>query len=118
MILKKEGFNYTFNSDACKSCEVNCCIGESGYIWVNNEEIKQITKYLNISEEDFKKDYLIKIGYKYSIKEKPYKKGYACIFFGNGCKIYSVRPTQCRIFPFWRYFKDNIKELKKECQGL
>ena len=118
MIIKKDGFNYAFNSDACKSCEGNCCIGESGYIWVNNKEIKEIAKYLNMNEKDFKKKYLIKVENRYSIKEKPYKNGYACIFFENGCKIYSVRPAQCITFPFWDYFKDNMERLKKECSGI
>ena len=117
-IIEKEGFPYKFNQDACKSCDGNCCIGESGYIWVNPIEMKEIADFLNISLEEFKEKYLIKVGYKYSIKEKPYKNGFACIFFDNGCKIYQVRPRQCRTFPFWDYFKDNIDELIKECPGI
>ena len=117
-LISKEGFSYKFNPDACKSCEGNCCIGESGYIWVSPIEIKEIAKFLGINEEEFKKEYLIKVGYKYSIKEKPYKGGFACVFFDNGCKIYEVRPKQCRTFPFWDYFKDKVDELKKECPGI
>ena len=117
-IICKDGFDYCFNQDACKDCEGNCCIGESGYIWVNRDEIKEIANFLNIDEKIFIDNFLIKVGYKYSIKERPYKNGYACIFFENGCKIYPVRPKQCRTFPFWDYFKDNIEELKKECPGV
>ena len=117
-LISKEGFPYKFNQDACKECEGNCCIGESGYIWVNPTEIKNISKFLGLDEEEFKEKYLIKVGYKYSIKEKPYKDGFACIFFENGCKIYEVRPTQCRTFPFWDYFKDRVDELKRECPGI
>ena len=117
-LISKDGFNYKFNPDACKECEGNCCIGESGYIWVNPKEIKEISAFLKIDEEIFKSHFLIKVGYRYSIKEKPYKNGYACIFFENGCKIYPVRPTQCRSFPFWDYYKDKIDELKKECPGI
>jgi len=117
-IIEKEGFNYKFNPEACKECEGNCCIGESGYIWVNPDEIKNIAAYLNISEDLFKKMFLIKEGYRYSIKEKPYKGGFACVFFENGCKIYPVRPRQCRTFPFWDYFKTRVDELKKECPGV
>ena len=117
-LISKEGFPYKFNQDACKECEGNCCIGESGYIWVNPIEIKEIAKFLEIDVDEFKEKYLIKVGYKYSIKEKPYKDGFACIFFENGCKIYEVRPNQCRTFPFWDYFKDKVEELKKECPGI
>ncbi len=117
-IIKKEGFPYKFNQDACKECEGNCCIGESGYIWVNPKEIEEIAKFLKMDTQKFKDMYLIKVGYKYSIKEKPYKNGFACIFFEKGCSIYPVRPTQCRTFPFWDYFKTHIDELKKECPGI
>jgi Fe-S-cluster containining protein len=117
-IISKEGFNFKFNQDACKECEGNCCIGESGYIWVNPDEIKAISEFLKIDEEIFKANFLIKVGYRFSIKERPYKNGFACIFFDNGCKIYPVRPKQCRTFPFWDYFKSHPEELKKECPGV
>jgi hypothetical protein len=117
-IIEKEGFTYKFNPDACKECEGNCCIGESGYIWVNSKEIKELAEFLNIDEELFKKTFLIKAGYRYSLKEKPYKNGFACVFFENGCTVYPVRPLQCRTFPFWDYYKDKIDELKKECPGI
>jgi len=117
-LLCKDGFEYCFDPEACKWCEGNCCIGESGYIWVSPTEIKSIASFLNIDEEVFKNRFLIKVGYRFSIKEKPYKNGYACIFFENGCKIYDVRPSQCRSFPFWDYYKTRIKALKKECPGV
>jgi len=118
VIIKKEGFPYKFNSDACRECEGNCCIGESGYIWVSPKEIKEIASFLKIDEEIFKSSFLIKVGYKFSLKEKPYKNGFACVFFDKGCKIYPVRPLQCRTFPFWDYFKTKVDELKKECPGI
>ena len=118
MIIQKEGFPYKFDSEACKKCDGNCCIGESGYIWVSPKEIKEIASFLGIDEEIFKERFLIKVGYRYSIKERPYKDGFACIFFDNGCKIYEVRPKQCRTFPFWDYFKTRVDELKKECPGV
>jgi len=118
MIISKEGFNFKFNQEACKECDGNCCIGESGYIWVTPNDIKNISSFLGIDEEIFKSRFLIKVGYRYSIKEKPYKNGYACIFFENGCKIYPVRPNQCRTFPFWDYYKTHMNELLKECPGI
>ncbi|AZV46918.1 zinc/iron-chelating domain-containing protein [Nautilia sp. PV-1] len=117
-LISKDGFSYKFDPEACKECEGNCCIGESGYIWVSPQDIKNISEFLNIDEELFKKTFLVKVGYRYSLKEKPYKNGYACVFFENGCKIYSVRPQQCRTFPFWDYYKNRIEELQKECPGI
>jgi len=120
-IIKKDGFSFNFNPKACEECGGKCCIGESGYIWVNPLEIDKIAKFLNLSTEDFKKTFLIKVGYKYSLKEKQFENGFACIFFdtiNRNCSIYDVRPNQCRTFPFWDYFKTNISEVKKECPGI
>ncbi|WP_457564923.1 YkgJ family cysteine cluster protein [Caminibacter sp.] len=117
-LISKKGFPYKFNPEACKDCEGNCCIGESGYIWVSPKEIKDIAAFLKMDEDVFKNHFLIKVGYRYSIKERPYKNGFACIFFENGCKIYPVRPTQCRTFPFWENLKNEIEWLKKECPGI
>jgi uncharacterized protein len=120
-LIKKEGFNFTFNPKACESCQGNCCIGESGYIWVSPQNIKEISQYLNISQSEFITKYLSKIGYRYTIKEQKYQNGYRCVFFNTekrGCEIYPYRPLQCRTFPFWEHFKNRIEEVKKECPGI
>ncbi len=120
-IISKEGFNFSFNPLACNSCNGNCCIGESGYIWVNEKEIREISHYLKIDVEEFKRECLIKVKGRYSIRERKIEKdNYECLFFKNGCTIYQVRPTQCRTYPFWDYFKkrENQIELRKECIGI
>ncbi|MFK2823984.1 YkgJ family cysteine cluster protein [Arcobacter sp. YIC-80] len=121
-ILKKENFDYSFNPNGCDTCAGKCCIGESGYIWINKTEIEKLAKHLNISIEDVGQKFLLKIGYKYSIKEIQLEKdNYACVFFDlnkKQCSIYEARPTQCRTFPFWDYFKENKEEVFKECPAV
>jgi len=120
-LMTKEGFKFKFNPKACEECGGKCCIGESGYIWVNPLEMQKIANFLKLSVDDFKNIFLKKVEYKYSLKEKPFEGGYACIFFdekNRNCSIYDVRPHQCRTFPFWDYFKTNISEVKKECPGI
>ena len=120
-IIKKEGYPYAFNQDACSTCEGRCCTGESGYIYVSKDEIFKIADLLNLSVNDFGVKYLFKNGYKYSIKEQLHGESYECIFYdrdSNGCKIYEARPSQCITFPFWDYFKTHIDELKEECPGI
>lgn len=121
-LITQEGFSFGFDPKGCDSCEGNCCIGESGNIWINNSEIENLAKYLNISVDELKLKYIEKRAYKYSIKEiQLAANNYACIFFDlekKGCSIYEVRPTQCRTFPFWDYFKKNINEVKQECPAI
>ncbi|MFV0562725.1 YkgJ family cysteine cluster protein [Malaciobacter mytili] len=122
MILKESGYNYCFDSSECGNCKGNCCIGESGYIWINMQEIERLSNYLNITLDELRVKYLRKIGYKYSLNEiKIEENNYACTFFDlekRQCSIYEARPTQCRTFPFWDYFKNNEEEVYKECPAI
>ena len=119
--MQKIDFDYIFDASACASCEGRCCTGESGYIYVTRNEIKNISKLLAVKEENFVKDYLFKKGYKYSIKEIKYNDSYECIFYDRNvkaCSIYEERPVQCRTFPFWNYYKTRVDELMQECPGV
>jgi hypothetical protein len=120
-IIKKEGYPYAFNSDACATCQGRCCTGESGYIYVTKAEIFAIAKLLDMDVNEFGVKYLFKNGYKYSLKENKIEDSYECVFYdreSNGCKIYMARPQQCKTFPFWDYFKTHVDELKDECPGI
>ncbi len=119
-IIKKEGFGFAFDQSACASCNGACCRGESGYVWVNSKEIEAIANFLKIGTERFIADYLVKVGYKWSLKELKRKGEYFCVFFENGCTIYPVRPAQCRSYPFWKRYKDKkyISEVCAECKGI
>lgn len=102
--IKKDGFPYAFDPNGCNSCNGNCCVGESGYIWISSSEIEALALHLNLTTEAFKSKYLFKEGYKYSIKEIQLdKNNFACCFFDlnkRQCSIYDFRPIQCRTFPF------------------
>ncbi len=117
-IVTKEGFNYGFDATACATCGGRCCVGESGYIYVNTHEMERIANFLEIDIEELKSRYLYKVGYKYSIKEQQNGSSHECIFYENGCTIYAARPLQCRTFPFWDYYKTRVDELKQECPGI
>jgi Fe-S-cluster containining protein len=120
-IIKEEGYPYAFNTDACATCEGRCCTGESGYIYVSKAEIIKIAQLLEMDINEFGVKYLFKKGYKYSIKERKVDDSYECVFYDkekNGCQIYEARPSQCKTFPFWDYFKTHVDELKAECPGI
>lgn len=121
-LIKKQGFSFAFEPSGCDACGGNCCVGESGYIWINKTEIEFLSSHLDISLEELRVKYLNKIAYKYSIKEvKLAEDNYACTFFDlekKQCSIYEARPIQCRTFPFWDYFKQNINEVYEECPAI
>ena len=71
---------------------------------VTKDEIQAIARALEITEEEFREKYLRKVHYRSSLNEKP---NYDCIFLHRdadqaSCLIYTVRPQQCRTWPFWK----------------
>lgn len=80
----------------CTQCGHCCRI--AGYVWVGAREIDAIARHLGLDERTFARKYLRKVDGHLSLTEKP---NHECIFWDEGCTIYSVRPTQCRTFPFW-----------------
>ena len=119
--MTQEGFSYAFDPSACASCGGNCCTGESGNIFVSVTEIAAIAQLLGMDEREFRRNYLRKEIYRYSLKEQVVNGSHDCVFFdrkANGCSIYQARPLQCRTFPFWDYFRHRVDELRAECPGI
>ncbi len=121
-ILSEVGYDFKFTPSACEACAGACCTGKSGYIWVKYPEIEQIAIFLDLTIEEFATMYLKKVKHRYSLVEKKLDDdNFACVFFDETqkqCSIYSVRPRQCKTFPFWETFKKNTKEVKDECPGI
>lgn len=118
-------FAFSFNSSACNTCGGRCCTGESGYIFCSITEMEQISAFLKLPFNEFTQKYVKKVGYKFSLIEKPYNNEYACVFFdeeSKKCSIYDVRPKQCRTFPFWDGFRDTTSKdyelLLEMCPGI
>jgi len=120
-LIRQEGFDFAFTPSACESCGGRCCTGESGNIFVSPQEIATLAKHLKMDEALFRSTYLLKKGYKFSLKERIVGVSHDCIFFDReigGCGVYEARPIQCRTFPFWDYFKNRLDELIRECPGI
>ena len=74
-------FSFSFDASACERCGGKCCTGESGYIWIDESEIVALAAKFEISPAELKRTYLDKIGARFSVKEKPFEGGLACVFF-------------------------------------
>ncbi|MBW3600393.1 MAG: YkgJ family cysteine cluster protein [Planctomycetes bacterium] len=91
----QDGLRFT-----CTQCG-DCCTGAPGYVWVNQEEIKQLAAATGEDVEHFEKLYVRKIGIRKSLVEFP---NGDCVFFDSEsrrCTVYEARPRQCRTWPFW-----------------
>ena len=96
----------------CRQCG-RCCIGEEGYVWVNEDEIAAMTAKLRLNRGLFVANFVRNVGGRKSLVELP---NGDCIFFDRkikGCKVYEERPVQCRTWPFWDSNIDTANSWKK-----
>jgi Fe-S-cluster containining protein len=92
-------------------------------VWVSDRDILAIAEFLGMGVEEFARQYLRQLSGGISLTEHA---NYDCIFLDRtggkaACRIYPVRPTQCRTWPFW---KQNIKSeqhwrnASQRCPGM
>jgi uncharacterized protein len=117
----------------CTQCG-NCCSGPPGFVWVSDEELAKLAEFLGTTTKQVLRKYCRKVGRQIALKEIKNKStgGHDCIFIkeipsGSSrqkrriCSVYSVRPLQCRTWPFW---EGNLSSLAawnraaKTCLGM
>lgn len=83
----------------CTRCG-NCCTGAPGFVWVDEEEIDALARYLDEAVARFRVFYTRPVGDKRSLRELA---NGDCVFYdrSKGCTVYPARPRQCRTWPFW-----------------
>ncbi len=121
----------------CQQCG-NCCTGAPGYVWISDVEIARLAEHLKLSEREVIRQYCRKVGQRYTLKEIRNAAGqYDCVFLHEeksakgkdgevkytrrSCSIYTVRPLQCRTWPFWDTLiasEEAWNEAGKRCHGI
>ena len=106
----KDGLNFT-----CSQCG-GCCTGAPGVVWVTDEELQQIAQYLDKPIGEIRLFHTRLMRGRVSLTE--YQNG-DCTFFDpekRHCKVYSVRPIQCRTWPFWQSNVSSPKKWSDVCE--
>ena len=101
----------------CRRCGA-CCTGDPGVVRVNEREVADIAAYLSISASPFGDTFLYTWENQQCIRETDDGR---CLFFDNGCRIYPVRPRQCRTFPFWftnLRAEAQWNKIRSQCPGI
>ena len=101
----------------CRQCG-GCCTGDPGTVYVGPDEITAIAAYLGTDPQTLTSSMLFPFRDSYSIREDEQGN---CLMYDKGCRIYPVRPRQCRSYPFW--FKNlrsryAWKQTASQCPGI
>jgi hypothetical protein len=98
----------------CARCG-QCCTGAPGNVWVSPDDVRALAAHLGLGETEFLARHTRsrhRAGARLIEKPnqdcvfyecEPDANGRACgTVFEAGCRVYELRPRQCRSWPFWR----------------
>ncbi len=103
----------------CTGCG-DCCRFSEAAVFVTDEEVRAIAGFLEMTEEKFRSRYVDPDKTPQQLNNPTED----CIFLNTDtmkCRIYDVRPSQCRTFPFWGEIiksKYRWKYIKTQCKGV
>jgi len=105
----------------CTGCGACCTGGADHYVETNATERAAIRAFLKLSTAWFRRRYLVRV----DADTTGIRLGHngRCPFLGtdNRCRIYTVRPRQCRTYPWWPELVENKRDWTEEarrCEGM
>jgi Fe-S-cluster containining protein len=103
---------------ACQRGCTNCCNVE-GFVYLTEEDLRRAARYLGLSPEEFEKRYVYRTRRRLRLRKPRHAQ---CHFLlEDGCSIHPVKPTQCRLFPFWPELVEDAgawKATAVRCPGI
>ena len=106
---------------SCTQCGKCCLTGGDYYVFLTAAEAEAIRHQLQLSRSWFRRRYLALLEEGELVLACGEDE--RCIFLDDGgrCRIYSVRPLQCRTYPFWPELVGTARAWNSEarrCEGI
>ena len=102
----------------CTDCGA-CCTGAPGRVRISEEELEAVSEFRNESLSALRNRVTYEQQGTLLLKERD---NGDCVFFEDGrCSIHPVKPTQCRLYPFWFQNVRSEEAWRKtcaECPGI
>ena len=102
----------------CQPGCTNCC-RQKGFVYITEADLARIAKFLKMTAAEFERRYVYRTKHLLRLRMPRHSQ---CHFLReDGCSIHAVKPTQCRIFPFWPEMTESKREWRKAaawCPGI
>ena len=102
-------------------CQPGCteCCTQRGFVWLTEADLERAAAFLGMTPGAFERRYVYRTSRRLRLRVP--REARCHFLHDGGCSIHPVKPTQCRIFPFWPELVDSRREWKKAaryCPGL
>jgi hypothetical protein len=102
-------------------CQPGCtaCCTQRGFVWLTEQDLARTAEYLGMTARAFERQYVYRTSKR--IRLRVPREVHCHFLRDGGCSIHPVKPTQCRIFPFWPELVESRREWRKAakfCPGL
>lgn len=82
-------------------CQPGCirCCDKKGFVYITEPDLLRIAAFLGLSPSEFESRYVYRT--RRTLRLRSPRRGNCLFLAPNGCSIHSVKPEQCRAYPFW-----------------
>ena len=106
---------------SCTQCGQCCATAGDYYVYLTDEDSERIRTYLQLSRNWFRRRYLQSLEEGEQVLAAGADE--RCIFLDaeGKCRVYAVRPVQCRTYPFWPELVGSARAWNREarrCEGI
>jgi uncharacterized protein len=102
----------------CQRGCTNCC-QQKGFVYITESDLGRIAAFLKLTAAEFERRFVYRTKHLLRLRMPRHSQ---CHFLReDGCSIHTVKPVQCRIFPFWPELVDDKREWRKTaryCPGI
>ncbi len=94
-------------------CQSGCtaCCRQQGFVYLTPADLSRIAAFLGLKASEFEQKYVYRTR---NLLRLRVPRASTCHFLTeSGCSIHAVKPTQCRIFPFWPELVASRREWRK-----
>ena len=108
-----EGLRFTCQPGCTRCCRVR------GFIYLTEDDLRRAAAFLKMSPEAFEAEYVIR--FRHLLRFRKPLDGQCHFLTESGCSIHPVKPTQCRLYPFWPELVENRRAWNAEaaeCPGI
>jgi uncharacterized protein len=102
-------------------CQPGCtaCCEQKGFVYLTEDDIPRIAQFLGMTPASFERRYVYRTRKRRRLRVPSDSQ---CSFLRDGgCSIHEVKPTQCRIFPYWPELLESRRKwltTAKYCPGI